>query len=202
MPSPVQPHAPVAPVAPVARPASGAAPGAFASTLQRARQAVLDDPSGLPSVTLAQMLGGQLVGAPTPSGSAVTATSPTSQVAAPSAGKAGVLQAAEKYLGVPYLWGGTDPEKGLDCSGFVQRVYADLGVSLPRVSRDQAKAGEAVGSLAEARPGDLVYWSGNPNHIGIYAGEGRMIVSPHTGANVRYESLGNRRAPDAIRRVA
>ena len=57
---------------------------------------------------------------------------------------------------MPYLWGGTDPAKGLDCSGFVQRSFRDIGVELPRVSADQARAGRPVASLAEARPGDLV----------------------------------------------
>ena len=58
-------------------------------------------------------------------------------------GPAGVVATARKYLGVPYVWGGTDPDKGLDCSGLVQLVYKQLGVDLPRVSRDQAQAGPA-----------------------------------------------------------
>ena len=198
MPSPVQSSAPPTSFA---RPAPDAATAGFASTLRRAQQAVLRDTTKLPSVTLAQMLGAQLVTAAPPGAAAVGTASATAPIRGVASGQGDVLKTAEKYLGVPYLWGGTDPAKGLDCSGFVQRVYADLGVSLPRVSRDQAKAGQAVGSLADARPGDLVYWSGNPNHIGIYAGSGRMIVSPHTGANVRYESLDTRRAPDAIRRI-
>src|SRR5437899_4249580 len=55
-----------------------------------------------------------------------------------------VVADAQRYLGVPYKWGGTNPATGLDCSGFVQRVYADLGVQLPRVAADQARAGRAV----------------------------------------------------------
>src|SRR5688500_8733548 len=67
-----------------------------------------------------------------------------------------VVANATRYLGVPYRWGGADPATGLDCSGFVQQVYEDLGVDLPRVSRDQARAGTAVPDLASAKPGDLV----------------------------------------------
>src|SRR5262249_43223942 len=64
-----------------------------------------------------------------------------------------VVDAAKKYLGTPYVFGGTDPNTGLDCSGLVQRAYRDLGIDLPRTSREQAKAGIAVDGLANARPG-------------------------------------------------
>lgn len=114
-------------------------------------------------------------------------------------GAAAVMDAASRYLGVPYRWGGTDPATGLDCSGFVQRVYADLGISLPRVSVDQAKQGSPVASLDQARPGDLVFWNGSPNHIGIYDGGGRMIVAPRTGDVVKFQDIT--RTPDAIRRI-
>ena len=70
-----------------------------------------------------------------------------------------VVAAAKKYLGVPYVWGGTDPAKGLDCSGLVQQVYEDLGYDLPRVSYQQAEAGRPVtGGLANAQPGDILAW--------------------------------------------
>ena len=70
-----------------------------------------------------------------------------------TASESAVVSEAQKYLGVPYLWGGTDPSKGLDCSGFVQLVYGNLGIDLPRVSSQQATAGRAVASIADARPG-------------------------------------------------
>lgn len=113
-----------------------------------------------------------------------------------------VLTAGERYLGTPYVWGGTDADVGFDCSGFVQQAYADLGVGLPRVSADQARAGVAVDGLEHARPGDLVYWNGDgsrPNHIGIYAGDGEMLVAPSTGDVVRYQQIT--REPHAVRRV-
>src|SRR6201995_2673172 len=64
-----------------------------------------------------------------------------------------VVAAAKKYLGLPYVWGGTDPTKGLDCSGLVQTVYKQLGIQLPRLSADQGRQGAPVASLAEAKPG-------------------------------------------------
>lgn len=129
------------------------------------------------------------------------AGSSPAEMATPGAGAA-VLAAGERYLGVPYLWGGTDPATGFDCSGLVQQVYADLGISLPRVSVDQSRAGVAVDGMDDAQPGDLVFWEGNgsrPNHIGIYAGDGRMLVAPSRGDVVRYQEIT--RTPHAIRRV-
>ena len=69
-----------------------------------------------------------------------------------------VVADAQKYLGVPYLWGGTDPTQGVDCSGLVQDVYSDVGISLPRTSQEQATVGTPVASLTEAQPGDLVFF--------------------------------------------
>ena len=109
-----------------------------------------------------------------------------------------VVADATRYLGVPYQWGGTDPSTGLDCSALVQRVYGDLGVSLPRVAADQARAGAPVASLADAQPGDLVTFGSPAEHIGIYIGDGKMIDAPHTGAAVRVDDVGH---PTSIRRV-
>lgn len=142
-------------------------------------------------------------GFPAPGLAAPAAAGPVLHAAADDGAGGRVIAAAGDYLGVPYRWGGTDPATGLDCSGFVQRVFADLGVSLPRVSADQSRAGQAVPSLAEARPGDLVYWrgrGGRPNHIGIYAGGGQMIHAPRTGDVVKVDSVRSA-PPDAIRRV-
>jgi peptidoglycan DL-endopeptidase CwlO len=110
-----------------------------------------------------------------------------------------VVADARKYLGVPYVWGGTDPAKGLDCSGLVQRVYKDLGIDLPRVSQDQARVGTAVPSLAEARPGDLLCFGTPADHIGIYIGDHKMIVAPKAGDVVKVEDVY--RTPSSIRRI-
>ena len=110
-----------------------------------------------------------------------------------------VVADARKYLGIPYVWGGTDPAKGLDCSGLVQRVYADLGIDLPRVSQDQAHVGQAVPGLAQARPGDLLCFGTPADHIGIYIGGHKMIVAPKTGDVVKVQDVY--RTPSTIRRV-
>ncbi|HEU5474215.1 MAG TPA: transglycosylase SLT domain-containing protein [Actinophytocola sp.] len=110
-----------------------------------------------------------------------------------------VVSGAQKYIGVPYVWGGTDPKTGLDCSGLVQRVYGDLGIDLPRVSRDQAKVGQPVASLDQAQPGDLLAFGSPVRHIGIYVGDGKMIHAPEPGASVRVQNVYE--TPTAIRRV-
>jgi cell wall-associated NlpC family hydrolase len=110
-----------------------------------------------------------------------------------------VVADARRYLGVPYRWGGTDPSTGLDCSGLVQRVYADLGVHLPRVSGDQARAGTPVASLAQARPGDVLAFGHPVNHVAIYLGNNQMIAAPEPGDRVRVQQVYE--TPAAIRRI-
>jgi cell wall-associated NlpC family hydrolase len=110
-----------------------------------------------------------------------------------------VVADAMQYLGVPYRWGGTDPATGLDCSGFVQQAYEDLGITLPRTSRQQATVGTEVPSLDQARPGDLVTFGHPVDHIGIYVGDGKMIVAPHTGDVVKIQQIT--RPITTIRRV-
>jgi hypothetical protein len=120
-----------------------------------------------------------------------------------TASESAVVAQAQKYVGVPYLWGGTDPAKGLDCSGFTQLVYGNLGIDLPRVSSQQATAGRPVASLAEARPGDLVFFDHSSSragidHVGIYLGNGKMVAAPQPGESVKIQDVGN---PTVIRRL-
>lgn len=115
-----------------------------------------------------------------------------------------VVAQAKKYLGLPYVWGGTDPTKGMDCSGLVQVVYKQFGIDLPRLSADQARSGTAVASLDQAKPGDLIAWDNSSrnngaDHIAIYAGNGKMIEAPRTGLDIRLVDVPSR--PDYIRRI-
>lgn len=68
-----------------------------------------------------------------------------------------IIATGKKYIGVPYLWGGTSPGTGFDCSGYVQYVFAQNGISLPRVSRDQYTVGTSV-DFNNLQPGDLVFF--------------------------------------------
>lgn len=98
---------------------------------------------------------------------------------------------AARYLGVPYVYGGTTPS-GFDCSGLIQFVWDHLGVSLPRTSQEQASTGIAV-PRDQLQPGDLIFYNepgeGPNSHVAIYAGGGQEIEAPHTGSVVKYEAV-------------
>jgi len=95
-----------------------------------------------------------------------------------------VLQIAAQYVGIPYRAGGADPS-GFDCSGFVQYVYAQLGISLPRTTSAYRTIGTIV-SRADAQPGDII-WS--PGHVGIYAGDNMQIDSPRPGKTIQFRAI-------------
>ncbi|HWS58225.1 MAG TPA: C40 family peptidase, partial [Actinotalea sp.] len=107
----------------------------------------------------------------------------TSAIPQTVAGNA-VLEIAARYVGVPYLSGGTTPD-GFDCSGFTSYVYAQLGITLARSSADQRYDGVVV-SRADALPGDLI-WS--PGHVGIYAGGNLQIDSPRPGKTIQFRAI-------------
>lgn len=103
-----------------------------------------------------------------------------------------IVALARKYLGVKYVWGGTNPD-GFDCSGLVQWVFGKQGISLPRVTYNQINVGSSV-QPNKLRPGDLVFFDtdrkkGGPDHVGIYIGGGKFIHAPRPGQGVKISSL-------------
>lgn len=108
-----------------------------------------------------------------------------------------VVSDGERYLGVPYKWGGSAPREGFDCSGFVKYVYAENGVSLPRNSRQQSSVGEWVpASVGALRQGDLMFFASNGkriDHVAMYAGGNRIIHSSSSGGGVAYDRLDSKR---------
>lgn len=133
--------------------------------------------------------------APRPRASSRPTTWPVGNTASGGAARR-VVPEGERYIGVPYKWGGSSPRSGFDCSGFVQYIYGSQGVDLPRTSRQMAGAGigvsDAVRSLAV---GDLMLFAqnGRINHVAIYAGGGRIIHSSSSGGGVRYDRLDSPR---------
>ena len=113
-----------------------------------------------------------------------TAAAPTNAAVPQTVAGNAVLEIAARYVGTPYLSGGTTPD-GFDCSGFTSYVYAQLGITLPRTSSGQKAAGTIV-SRADAQPGDLI-WS--PGHISIYAGGNEQIDSPRPGKTVQFRAI-------------
>ena len=91
-----------------------------------------------------------------------------------------ILATACTQIGNPYKFGGMKPETGFDCSGFVQWVYKQNGIKIPRRPKDQLNAGQRV-NKEDLRPGDLVFYKEPYLHVGMYVGENKFIHSPHTG---------------------
>jgi cell wall-associated NlpC family hydrolase len=105
-------------------------------------------------------------------------------------GGAADIRIAQRYLGVPYVWGGASPA-GFDCSGLVMYVFAQLGVSLPHNAAMQFTCCTPV-PRAQLQPGDLVFFGSSPatiHHVGIYVGDDTMIDAPCTGEVVQYDTL-------------
>lgn len=102
-----------------------------------------------------------------------------------------VLKGLE-LVGINYRFGGTDPDSGLDCSGFVQVVFKDsLGLLLPRTAKEQSQVGDVI-KRSELKPGDLVFFNTMRrafSHVGIYLGDNRFMHAPRTGAEIRVEDM-------------
>ena len=114
-----------------------------------------------------------------------------------SSARSTLLNHGKKFIGTPYVWGGTSP-KGFDCSGLVHYLYQKQGVSIPRNSREQFSR---LPVASNPQPGDLVFFrrNGTINHVGLYLGGGKMLHAPQTGSKVRIEDMGR---PNWKRRYA
>ncbi|WP_226924821.1 C40 family peptidase [Georgenia satyanarayanai] len=130
------------------------------------------------------------------SSAAVAEESVTQAAPAPAASGNAIVDIAFRYVGTPYVWGGSSPS-GFDCSGFTWYVFQQAGISIPRGSSAQAGAGTVV-SASEARPGDLVWW---PGHIGIYLGDGQHIAARNPSKPLQAGPISHvgRGAPTFIR---
>lgn len=139
----------------------------------------------------------------TVSGVATAAQAPIpTQAAAPPGAHAvtgqHAVDIAMQYRGVPYVWGGASPA-GFDCSGLVLYVYRQLGVTLPHNALAQSGIGARVPSLAQAQPGDLLFFYSPVSHVAIYIGNGQMIAAPTFGERVQVQSVWA--TPTVIRRL-
>ena len=110
-----------------------------------------------------------------------------------------IVNYAMKFLGNPYVWGGTSLTKGADCSGFTMSVMKNFGISLPHYSGSQAKSGKRIKS-SEMRPGDLVFYGnsrGKINHVAMYIGNGQVINAASRRSGIKI-STWNYRTPICI----
>ena len=110
-----------------------------------------------------------------------------------------VIAIAMQYLGVPYVWGGSSPSTGFDCSGLTSYAYAQIGISLPHHAASQYGYGTPV-SYGDLQPADLVFFSGL-GHMGMYIGGGQFIHAPHTGDVVKISSLSGYSSFVGARRI-
>jgi cell wall-associated NlpC family hydrolase len=152
------------------------------------------------AASLIQTLGadsnGDLTAAADPGSS--TPPAATAVPAAPPSQYGGVVGLAMQELGKPYVWAAAGPDS-FDCSGLVQYVFAQVGVSLPHNAAAQYGYGTPV-SYGDLQPGDLVFFEGL-GHVGIYIGGGQFIHAPHTGDVVKISSLSDHGGYVGARRI-
>lgn len=150
------------------------------------------DAAALPGRTMLYAHDVRSLFAASPVAGAAAASAPAAQSEGPIAR---MLHRALSLLGTPYRWGGTTPEGGFDCSGLVGYVYRNnLGIELPRISRDMARVGELIRDRDALAEGDIVFFSRkgkHVDHVGIYLGNGQFLHAPRTGKDVEIASLAS-----------
>lgn len=131
------------------------------------------------------------------SGSSSDSSSDSSSASSSSGSGSSVVSYATQFVGNPYVWGGTSLTSGADCSGFVQSVYANFGVNLPRTSYEQQNAGYEV-SYADAQPGDLICYGG---HVAIYMGNGQIVHASNARDGIKVSDNAAYRTITSVRRL-
>ena len=113
-----------------------------------------------------------------------------------------IVNYALKFVGNPYVYGGTSLTNGADCSGFVQSVFRDCGISIPRDSRSQAAGGTTI-SVSDVKPGDLLFYSkgGRINHVALYIGNGKVVHASTPKTGIKISSYNYRTPCKAVRYV-
>lgn len=126
-----------------------------------------------------------------------TVTDSSEYTSSGSGSGSSVVDYATQFVGNPYVWGGTSLTNGADCSGFVQSVYSNFGVSLPRTSYEQQTAGREV-SYSEAQPGDLICYGG---HVAIYMGDGKIVHASNSVDGIKVSDNAAYRTILSVRRL-
>lgn len=108
-----------------------------------------------------------------------------------------VASFAQRFVGNPYVWGGTNLNTGADCSGFVKSVYKAFGYNLPRSSSSQRSAGRKI-SYSKKQPGDIICYSG---HVAIYIGNGKIVHASSRKTGIKISPKANYRKVLSVRRI-
>ena len=135
-----------------------------------------------------------------PSSSSSSNNSSSSSTTSNSGTGSAIASFGLKFVGNPYVYGGTSLTNGADCSGFTQSVFANFGISIPRTSSAQSCSGRSV-SISSVQPGDLIFYASNGriNHVAIYIGGGQVVHASNPRTGIRTSNMYYRR-PQCARR--
>ena len=135
-----------------------------------------------------------------PSSSSTNSSSSSSSSNSGSASGSSIAAFAQKFVGNPYVYGGTSLTNGADCSGFTQSVYRNFGICIPRTSSEQSGSGRSV-SVSSVQPGDLIFYAknGSINHVALYIGGGQVVHASNPRTGIRISNMYYR-TPSCARR--